>query len=84
MVVGYLDSYTFIIDSGASSHMASLRYFFSSMYSDNGPTIRMGDDSEIQAKGIGRIDLEHGYFNNVLFVPELEENILSVFQMTHQ
>ena len=31
----------------------------------------MGDDSEIQAKGIGGIDLEDGYFNNVMFVPDL-------------
>ena len=43
----------------------------------------MGDDSEIQAKGIGRIDLEDGYFNNVLFVPDIEANLLSVYQMDH-
>ena len=43
----------------------------------------MGDDSDIQAKGIGRIDLEYGYFNNVLFVPDLEANLLSFYQMTH-
>ena len=43
----------------------------------------MGDDSEIQAKGIGRIDLEDGYFNNVLFVPNIAVNLLSVYQMTH-
>ena len=44
----------------------------------------MSDDSEIQAKGIGRIDLDDGYFNNVLFVPYLQENLLSVYQMTHK
>ena len=43
----------------------------------------MGDDSEIQAKGIGRIDIVDGYFNNVLFVPDLEANLLLVYQMTH-
>ena len=53
------------------------------MYSDIGPTVRRGDDSEIQAKGIGRIDLEDGYFNNVLFVPNLVANLISVYQMTH-
>ena len=41
----------------------------------------MGDDSEIQAKVIGRIDLEDGYFNNVLFVPNLAANLLFVYQM---
>ena len=43
----------------------------------------MGDDSEIQAKEIGRIDLEDGYFNNVLLMPDLAGNLLFVYQMTH-
>ena len=62
--------------------MASIKYFFTSMYSDSGPTILMGDDSQIQAKGIGRIDIEDGYLNNVLFVLDLAVNLLSVYQMT--
>ena len=53
------------------------------MYSNSGPTIRMGDDSEIQTKGIGKIDLDDGYFNNVWFVLDLEATLLSVYQMTH-
>ena len=43
----------------------------------------MGNDSEIQAKGIGMIDLEDGYFNNVLFVPSLTVKLICVYQMTH-
>ena len=43
----------------------------------------MGDDSEIQAKGIGRIDLEDRYFNNVLFVPDISATLISSYQMTH-
>ena len=43
----------------------------------------MGDDSEIPTKGIGRINLDNGYFNNVLFVPDIAANILFVYQMTH-
>ena len=31
----------------------------------------------------GRIDLDHGKFNNVLYVLGLSSNILSVYQMTH-
>ena len=53
------------------------------MYSDSVPTIRKGDDSYIQAKGIGRIDLEDRYFNNVLFVPDLAVSQQSVYQNTH-
>ena len=63
--------------------MASIKYFFTSMYLDSGPTVRMGDDLEIQAKGIGNIDLEDGYFNNVLFVLDLAVNLTSVYQITH-
>ena len=83
LFVGSSYSSTFIIDSGESRHMESLIYFFTSMYSDSGPPVRMGDDALSQAKGVGRIDLEDGYFNNVLFVLDLEENLLSVYQMTH-
>ena len=43
----------------------------------------MGDDSEIQTKGIGRIELEHGFFSDVLYVPEIAANLLLFYQITH-
>ena len=63
--------------------MVSKRELFSSMSLNAGPTVRMGDDLELQSKGIGRIDLEHGYFSDVLYVPDLAANLLLVYQMTH-
>ena len=33
--------------------------------------------------GKGRIDLDHGQFSNVLYVPGLSSNLLSLYQMTH-
>ena len=33
--------------------------------------------------GKGRIDLDHGKFSKVLYVPGLASNLLSVYQMTH-
>ena len=81
LVAGTSNSSSFIIDSGASRNMVSRREFFSSMSSNAGPTVRMGDDSEIQTKGISMIDLEHGCFNDVLYVPYLEANLLSVYQI---
>ena len=83
LVVGTSNSSYFIIDLGASRHMVATRELFSSMHLNVGLAVRMGDDSEIQTKGIGRIDLEHGYFSDVLYVPELAENLLSFYQMTH-
>ena len=43
----------------------------------------MGDDSKIPAKGIGRININNGYFNNVLIVQYIAKNLLSIYQMTH-
>ena len=48
-----------------------------------GPAIVLGDDSLTYSLGKGRIDLDHGNFNNVLYVPGLASNLLSVYQMTH-
>ena len=84
MVVGSSDPSTFIIDLRSSQHMASVIEIFNSMYLNSGPVVRMGDDSEIQAKEVGRIDLEHGYFSDVLYVPDLEAIFSSFYQMTHK
>ena len=43
----------------------------------------MGNSSKVQAKGKGSIKLEHGKFKDVLYVPSLAANLLSVYQMTH-
>ena len=48
-----------------------------------GTPIVLGDESLIDNLGKGRIDLDHGNFNNVLYVPGLSSNLLSVYQMTH-
>ena len=43
----------------------------------------MGDNLETESKGKGILDFDHGSFNNVLYVPVLVANLLSVYQMTH-
>ena len=48
-----------------------------------GPTIVLGDDSLTESLGKGRIDLDHGQFSNVFYVPGLASNLLLVYQMTH-
>ena len=47
-----------------------------------GPPIVLGDDSLTGILGKGRIDIDHGKFNNVLYAPGLASNLLSVYQMT--
>ena len=72
-----------LIYSGASSHMTAERDSFSSLETRKSIPIHMADDSTIISKGQGTVDLEHGYFSNVLYVPSLASNLLSVYQMTH-
>ena len=63
--------------------MAASIESFSSFQSFDGPSIQMGNNSKVQTKGKGSIQLEHGRFKDVLFVPSLDSNLLSVYQMTH-
>ena len=43
----------------------------------------MGDDSDILAKGIDKINIDNGYFKNVLFVPYLGAILVSLYKMKH-
>ena len=63
--------------------MDYIQYSFLSLHPYSGPSIVMGDESKIPTKGIVRIDLDNGYFNNVLYVFDLASNLLFVYQMTH-
>ena len=72
-----------IIDPGASYHMATSKDTFSSLQPCNSPPILMGDDTPIKVCGKGRVDLDNGCFENVLNVPKLSINLLSVYQITH-
>ena len=83
LVAGTSSSPSFIIDSGASRHMVSTKEAFSSLDMSKGPPIVLGDDSLTESLGKGRIDLDHGQFSNVLYVPGLASNLLSAYQMTH-
>ena len=83
LVAGTSSSPSFIIDSGASRHMVSTKDAFTSLEMLKGPPIVLGDDSLTESLGKGRIDLDHGKFSNVLYVPSLASNLLSVYQMTH-
>ena len=76
-------THALLINYGDSNHIVAYKQSFSSLHSPNGPIIHMGDDSKILAKGKGSIKFEHGKFNDVLYVPSLASNLLSLYQMTH-
>ena len=58
--------HAFLIDSGASIHMVASKESFSSLQYSDGPSIQIGNNSQIRAKGKGSIKLEHGKFKDVL------------------
>ena len=72
-----------LIDFGASNHMVANKYSLSFLDSNCRIPIHMGDDSQIISKGKGTVNLEHRKFFDVLYVPSLASNMLSVYQMAH-
>ena len=72
-----------ILDSGASYHMGSSRDDFCSLNKSKVPHIFVGDDTKMEVEGKGHVEMETGEFKDVLYVPNLSSNLLSVYQITH-
>jgi hypothetical protein len=60
-----------LIDSGASYHMAKDKAIFSALNECNTKKIFVGDDRSLSVVGLGTIQVENGHFNDVLCVPNL-------------
>jgi hypothetical protein len=75
---------SWIIDSGASHHMATKEEVFSSLSPCSRPPILMGDDTPLAVAGEGRVELHNGSFENVLHVPNISMNLLSVYQIAQK
>jgi len=76
-------SHEWLIDSTASYHMSKNKAMFPSLNDCNTKNIYVGDDRSLSVVGIGTIHLNNGQFNDVLCVPTLSCNLLSIFQITH-
>ena len=81
-----------IVDSGASRTMCSNCDWFSHFTHLPIPVnIGLGDNSSIQGTGVGRITVSmkaagtwhHAVLQDILYVPELHGNLLSVSQLAH-
>jgi transposase InsO family protein len=72
-----------LIDSGASYHMAKDRDIFSTLNECNTKKIFVGDVRSLNVEGYGTIQVENGHFNDVLCVPSLSCNVISIYQITH-
>ena len=45
--------------------------------------IEVGNSSQLDVQGSGTVQLDDGYINNVLLVPEISANLLSIYQIFH-
>jgi hypothetical protein len=72
-----------LIDYGASYHMAKDKDIFFALNECNTKKIFVGDDISPRVVGSGKVQVDNGHFNDVLCVPSLSCNLLSVYQITH-
>jgi hypothetical protein len=72
-----------LIDSGESYHMAKDKDIFSTLNECNTKKIFIGDDRSLSVEGSKIVQVENGHFNDVLCVPSISCNRLSVYQITH-
>jgi hypothetical protein len=63
--------------------MAKDKAIFSSLNECNTKQIFVGDDRSLSVVGSRTIQLDDGHFNDVLCVPSLSCNLLSIYQITH-
>jgi hypothetical protein len=72
-----------LIDSGASYHMAKNKAIFYAQNECNTKKIIISDDRSLSVVGSGTVQGDNGHFNDVLCVPSLSYNLLSIYQITH-
>jgi hypothetical protein len=58
-------------------------YIFSALNECNTKKIFVDDDRSLNVEGFGTIQVENSHFNDVLCVPSLSCNLLSIYQITH-
>lgn len=84
--VGSHDLNSWLIDSGCTSHMTRYLSIFTSIDTSVQPKIKLGNGEIVQAKGKGEVAINTRkgtkIISNVLYIPELDQNLLSVAQMT--
>jgi hypothetical protein len=76
-------SYEWLIDSRASYHMTKDKDIFYALNECNTKKIFVGDDRSLSVVGSRTIQVDNGHFNDVLCVPSLSCNLLSIYQITH-
>jgi hypothetical protein len=76
-------SNAWLIHSGASYHMAKDKDIFFAFNKCNTKQIFDDDDRSLRIVGFGIVLLDDGHFNDVLCIPSLSYNLLSLYKITH-
>ena len=63
--------------------MGSPKEDFSLLNKSKVPHIFVGNNTKMEVEGKGNVEMENGEFHNVLYVPNLSYNLLSIYQITH-
>ena len=77
------------LDTGASSHMNGMKTFYQSLDEPHQGVVRFGDGSSIRYEGKGKVHVactnsQRIIFENVLYIPKLKANILSLGKLDSQ
>jgi hypothetical protein len=73
-----------IVDSGATQHMTKHEHLLSNYRQQhNGEKVVIGDNSTIQVAGYGDVIIDTTKFGDVLHVPSVGPNLLSIYHITH-
>ena len=75
-------SIEWLIDSGASYHMAKDQAIFSTIHDCNTKQIFVGDDRSLRVVGSRKIQIDDDHCKDVLFVPCLSCNLLSLLDQS--
>ncbi|KAJ4719034.1 Retrovirus-related Pol polyprotein from transposon TNT 1-94 [Melia azedarach] len=82
------DKHLWLLDSGCTNHMTSNSEYFSTLDTTVRVPVRLGNGDVIESAGKGTISIPTSkgikFINDVLLVPNLDQNLLSVGQMMHK
>ena len=73
------DYHTWIIDTGATSHICCLKELFNSYTTIFNSHVLLLNSTKVQVEGIGSIKINEDIFlHNILFIPTFKFNLLSL------
>ena len=78
------NSSDWIIDSGCTNHMCFERAKFENFHKYRKDAVVIGDNSILEVQGIGSVLIQRMILENILDVPKLTMNLLSVIQVARK